>query len=65
MKDGAEGQAVPPGRAEVGDFYPPVLVGDVLTPLEQRLAGAHQALEEEEEDRRRGMKSLSCAYVCV
>lgn len=46
MEYGAEGQAVPPGRAEVGDFYPPVLVGDALTPLEQWLAGVHQILEE-------------------
>lgn len=44
VEDGTEGQAVPPGRAEVGDLYPPVLSGDVLTPLEQRLAGVHQVL---------------------
>lgn len=46
MEYGTEGQAIPPGRAEVGDFYPRVLVGDALTPLEQGLAGVHQILEE-------------------
>lgn len=35
MEYGTEGQAISPRRAEVGDFYPPVLVGDALTPLEQ------------------------------
>ena len=42
MKDGAEGQAVPPGCAEVGDLYPLVTLCHFLTPLEERLAGAHQ-----------------------
>lgn len=44
MQEGAEGQAVPPGRAEVGDLHPLVAAGDVLAPLQQRLAGVHQAL---------------------
>lgn len=44
VQDGAERQAVPPRRAEVGDLHPAVLVGDVLTPLQQRLAGVHQGL---------------------
>lgn len=44
VQDGAEGQAVPPRRAEVGDLDPAVLVGDVLAPLQQRLAGVHQVL---------------------
>lgn len=50
VQDGTEGQAISPGRAEVGDLYPLVPAGDVLTPLQQRLAGVHQALEEEEEE---------------
>lgn len=44
VQDGAERQAVPPRRAEVGDLHPAVPVGDVLTPLQQRLAGVHQGL---------------------
>lgn len=44
VQDGAEGQAVSPRRAEVGDLDPAVLVGDVLTPLQQRLAGVDQVL---------------------
>lgn len=44
VQDGAEGQAVPPRRAEVGDLDRAVLVGDVLAPLQQRLAGVHQVL---------------------
>lgn len=58
VEDGTEGQAVPPGRAEVGDLYPPVLSGDVLTPLEQRLAGVHQVL------RSRVTLVLVCVCVC-
>lgn len=44
MQDGAEGQAVSPRCAEVGDLDPAVLVGDVLAPLQQRLAGVDQVL---------------------
>lgn len=46
VQNGAKGQAVSPRRAEVGHLHPLVAVGDVLTPLEQRLAGVHQLLEE-------------------
>lgn len=63
MKDGTEGQAVSPGRAEVGDFYPPVPVGDALTPLQQRLAGVHQVLEEEEEEG--DFQVWLCVSVCL
>lgn len=45
MQDGTEGQAVPPGGAEVSDLHPWVAVGDALTPLEEGLAGGHQVLE--------------------
>ena len=45
MQEGTEGQAVSPGGAEVRDLHPPVLAGDVLTPLQQRLAGGHQLLK--------------------
>lgn len=62
MEYGTEGQAISPGRAEVGDFYPAVLVGDVLTPLEQRLAGVHQVLQEDE-DKRFG--AMCCARLCI
>lgn len=44
VQDGTEGQAVSPRRAEVGDLDPTVLVGDVLAPLQQRLAGVDQVL---------------------
>lgn len=70
MQDGAEGQTVPPGSAEVGDLYPRVAVGDALTPLEQGLAGGHQGLEEEEEEEagmkrtRPGHPAGHCVY-CV
>jgi len=59
IKDGTEGQTISPGSAEVGDLYPPVPDCDVLTPLEQRLGGGHQALQEEDE---RG--ACSVLYVC-
>ncbi len=48
MQDGAEGQAISPRRAEVGDLHSAVPVGDILTPLKQRLARVHQVLQEEE-----------------
>lgn len=48
MKDGTEGQAVSPGCAEVCDLHSLVPAGDLLTPLEQGLAGVHQALVEEQ-----------------
>lgn len=66
VQDGAERQAVPPRCAEVGDLHPAVLVGDVLTPLQQRLAGVHQGLSRrrrrrrtvDEEGRKRGKMSV-------
>lgn len=70
MQDGTEGQAIPPRCAEVGDLYSLVPVGDVLTPLEQRLAGVHQVLQQEE--RGRGGKDEEkegqlwlCVFVCL
>lgn len=45
VQNGTEGQAVSPGRAEVGDLHSVVFVGDALTPLEQRLAGVHKVLK--------------------
>ena len=60
MQDGTEGEAVSPRRAEVGDFNAAVPSGDVLTPLEQRLAGVHQSLQEE-----RGSALVVCVCVCV
>lgn len=42
VEDGAEGQAVPPGRAEVSHLHAPVVLCDFLTPLQQRLTAAHQ-----------------------
>lgn len=43
MEKGAEGQAVPPGGAEVGDLHPFVTPGDFLTPFQEGLAGLDQA----------------------
>lgn len=43
MEDGAEGQAVSPGGAEVGDLHSFVTLGDFLTPFKERLAGLDQA----------------------
>lgn len=63
MQDGTEGQAVSPGRAEVCDLYPPVPTGDVLTPLEQRLAGVHQPLVEEEWGIKRNKYGFGCMFV--
>lgn len=60
MQDGTEGEAVSPRRAEVGDFNAAVPSGDVLTPLEQRLAGVHQSLQEE-----RGSALVVCVCVCL
>lgn len=53
VQDGAERQAVPPRRAEVGDLHSAVPVGDVLTPLQQRLAGVHQGLSRRRKRRRK------------
>lgn len=39
VQDGTEGQAVPPGGAEVGDLYSLVTLRDLLAPLQQRLTG--------------------------
>lgn len=46
MENGTEGQAVSPGGAEVGDLHPLVLLGNVLAPLQQRLARGHQSRPE-------------------
>lgn len=72
MQDGAERQAVPPRRAEVGDPHPAVPVGDVLTPLQQRLAGVDQGLSrrrrtkkrtaDEEGGKRRQMSGLGVYF---
>lgn len=43
MENGTEGQAVPPGGAEVGDLHPFVTLGDFLTPFQEGLAGLDQA----------------------
>lgn len=43
MQDGAEAEAVPPGRAEVGDLHPLVTLGDFLSPFQERLSGSNQA----------------------
>lgn len=43
VDNGAEGQAIPPGGAEVGDLHSFVTLGDFLTPFQQRLAGPDQA----------------------
>ena len=39
VQQSAEGQPVPPGGGEVGDLHPAVVLGDLATPGEQRLAG--------------------------
>ena len=39
VQQGAEGQPVPPGRGEVGDLDPAVVLGDLTAPGQQRLAG--------------------------
>lgn len=43
VQDGTEGQAVAPGRGEVGDADTTVAGGDLLAPLQQGLAGADQS----------------------
>lgn len=39
MQDGTEGQTIAPGGGEVGDPDVPVAGSDLLTPLQQGLAG--------------------------
>ena len=39
VQQGAESQAVPPRRGEVGDLHPAVVLGDLATPGQQGLAG--------------------------
>lgn len=38
VQQGTEGQAIPPGGGEVCDFHPTVVLGDLSTPDQQRLA---------------------------
>lgn len=42
VQNGAEGQAIPPGGAEVGDLHAFVALGDFLTPFQEGLAGLDQ-----------------------
>lgn len=39
MQQSAEGQPIPPGGGEVSDLHPAVVLGDLATPDQQRLAG--------------------------
>lgn len=60
MQYGTEGQAISPGRTEVCDLYTLVLVGDALTPLEQRLAGVYKVLEKEQDDNTNHRLAMDC-----
>lgn len=72
VEDGAEGQAAPPGGAEVGDPYSSVVLGDILTPFQERLAGPDQAGRTLGHRRKAlshhlhggHLEELSCAHLC-